>query len=676
MKCLVLVLCLTTVSSYSQKAPFLPDSIITALVEELSGEEAKRNLEYISTLHRQRGSRAFKSAVTFITNKLGEYGLEEIEAFTIPADGKSMYGTQKSRLAWDAESAELWELRKSGTGFMPSVKLADYQSMPIVLAEDSESGEVTAELIDVGAGSSDSDYRGKAITGKLILTSSSPGAVIEMAVGKYGAAGILSYAQNQRTAWWKEDTNIIRWGHLDGFAKTKGFAFMLSLKQGTNLAERLQQGEQIMLKATVNAGQRPGNYDFVTAVIKGSDGTLKDQEIAFTCHLDHQRPGANDNASGSVTILEIARALEKLIAEKKIPRPKRTIRFIWSPEIEGTSAILSQRPRYATIIKAVVHMDMVGGGQVTKSIFHIAGSQKSLPSFVADIGAAFGDFVNSETDHYASGYSHNFPLISKEGGKEPLQATIGEFHLGSDHEIYGEASYGIPFIYLHDWPDRYIHTNFDVPANIDPTKLLRAAFIGAASAYTLSTLNPSNAAPLISVMEEQALERTANTRKNTASLSTIDAGNVWIHHFRFERDVFESAKSFVAFSTADQQLYKSFLAGLEQAMGMKTFAAATLKEGVIYQRNPGIKGPMSVFGYNYLADHLGAEKADALQLGNYMDKGEYYTYEALNFVDGKKTVSEIRDALSAEFGSVPFEMVDEYLKALENIGVLKKTEKK
>jgi hypothetical protein len=34
-------------------------------------------------------------------------------------------------------------------------------------------------------------------------------------------------------------------------------------------------------------------------------------------------------------------------------------------------------------------------------------------------------------------------------------------------------------------PQHYIHTNFDTAANIDPTKLKRAAFIGAASGYFL-----------------------------------------------------------------------------------------------------------------------------------------------------------------------------------------------
>jgi len=46
-----------------------------------------------------------------------------------------------------------------------------------------------------------------------------------------------------------------------------------------------------------------------------------------------------------------------------------------------------------------------------------------------------------------------------------------------------DSSFGIPMIYLNDWPDRFIHTNLDGAANIDATKLKRAGFIGAASGY-------------------------------------------------------------------------------------------------------------------------------------------------------------------------------------------------
>jgi hypothetical protein len=49
-----------------------------------------------------------------------------------------------------------------------------------------------------------------------------------------------------------------------------------------------------------------------------------------------------------------------------------------------------------------------------------------------------------------------------------------------------------------------------------------------------------------------------------------------------------------------------------------------------------------------------------------------FVYEALNFVDGERTVSDIRDWLVAELGEVPLEYVAEYLAALESIGVLEK----
>src|SRR5947207_6673626 len=64
--------------------------------------------------------------------------------------------------------------------------------------------------------------------------------------------------------------------------------------------------------------------------------------------------------------------------------------------------------------------------------------------------------------------------------------------MGSDHDVYQDSSFRIPAIYLNDWPDRYIHTNFDSAANIDPTKLKRAAFIGAASGYFLAQLTSND----------------------------------------------------------------------------------------------------------------------------------------------------------------------------------------
>src|SRR5713226_7283904 len=488
-----------------QRPPLLPEKDVAALANELSGETAKRNLEGIARFHRQRGSQGFHSAAELVVERLRAYGLSDVAILQFPADGKIFYGTQRSRPAWDAEVGDLTELNfggpvpcekemleKAKPGFLVDCinlsvrRLASYEAEPIVLAEDSESADVTADLLDVGEGTKESDYAGKDVKGKIVLVSAQPGAVQDLAVGKLEAVGIVSYAQNQKTAWWAEDENLIRWGHLETFSANKTFAFMVSLKTARALRQRLAHGERIRLHAVVKAGQHSGNYEVVTATIPGADSKFKDEEIAFSCHLDHQRPGANDNASGCVTILEVARTLQKLIANGTLARPARTLRFIWPPEIEGTMALLNGKPEFAQRIKAVVHMDMVGGGPATKAVFHVTRGPMSLPSFVHDVAWAFAEFVNEQSYKFAATGRAEYPFVAPEGGKEPLQAQFSAYTMGSDHDVYQDSSFGIPAIYLNDWPDRYIHTNFDTAANIDPTKLKRAAFIGAASGYFLA----------------------------------------------------------------------------------------------------------------------------------------------------------------------------------------------
>ncbi|RMD97390.1 MAG: M28 family peptidase, partial [Calditrichaeota bacterium] len=356
-------------------------------------------------------------------------------------------------------------------------------------------------------------------------------------------------------------------------------------------------------------------------------------------------------------------------------RPARTLRFIWPPEIEGTLALLSVRPELATKIKAVIHMDMVGGGPNTKAIFHITRGPTSLPSIIHDVAASFGRLVNRESDAFASGQTATFPLISPEGGKEALQAEFADFEMGSDHQVYNEGSFRIPAIYMNDWPDRYIHTNFDTPANIDPTKLKRAAFIGAASGYVLANLASRDAPALWRIFRSQCLRRTATMLRRRADLPAAEAQNLTRFHLWYERQTFRSMTRFFKIPQGLESQAEAFFSKLENLVGPVTPAAAATGNGaLVYHRNPNIKGPLQVFGYDYLVDHYGPQ-ARAIGLLKYQGDrgaGSEYAYEVLNFVDGQRTVQEIRDAVSAEYGPIPLNLVLEYLGALERIGVIKK----
>ncbi|HEX2643793.1 MAG TPA: M28 family peptidase, partial [Thermoanaerobaculia bacterium] len=503
--------------------PLLPEATVRALAAEVSGTAAKRTAQDLTLFHRQRGSRGFRAAADRIRDRAREYGLQT-EVISLPADGKVFYGTQRSRPAWDADFAELWEQEEKDGQWTDARRIASLEARPVVLAQDSAGGEVSAELVDVGAGTAESDYlsekSGKDVRGRLVLTSSQPSAVLPLAVKRFGAAGIVSYAPNQVTGWWREDETLVRWGHMGTFPAPETFGFMVSLQQARAWQERLRGGKPVHLRASVRAGQHPGSYDIVTAVLPGTDPALGQEEIVLSCHLDHQRPGANDNASGCSAILEAARTLAKLVREGRIPAPKRTIRWIWPPEIEGTISILNARPEIAARAKAVIHMDMVGGdAEITKAVFHVTRTPRSLPTVVNDVAMEFGRFVNTQSDSYAAGNAAAFyPLVDPEGSKQPLQAAFVDFTEGSDHEVWTEGSWRVPAIYLNDWPDRYIHTHKDEIGNLDATKLLRAAFLGAANAYYLANLDAAQVPALWEVVRRHGLERAAGTLERAAQL--------------------------------------------------------------------------------------------------------------------------------------------------------------
>jgi hypothetical protein len=295
----------------------------------------------------------------------------------------------------------------------------------------------------------------------------------------------------------------------------------------------------------------------------------------------------------------------------------------------------------------------------------------SLSSFVYDVAEAFADFVNRQTEKFAATGAAEYPLVAPEGGKEPLRAEFAPYSMGSDHDVYQDSSFRIPAIYMNDWPDRYIHTNFDSSANIDPTKLKRAAFIGAASGYFLAQLTSKNSTPYESKALTFATLYLANALLRKDDPADEDGINVVRMSVQYILDNQRSLDSFLgrAIVVAPPGSW------LPQSWG-SSFPPAKPAQGdglLVFKRNSEPKGPLAVFGYDYFTEHAKAAGIPTPKLLNYQGLwggGEEYAYETLNFADGKRNAQQIRDAVSAEYGPVPLEMVEEYLRALEKIGVV------
>ena len=691
------------VEAHYTKTPLLSDSEIKALANEISGLIAKDSVAELARYHRVQASSGFSLAAEFIASKARQYGLEQVTIEHFPADGEKTYYTLKSTPGWEAERAQIWETEPT------RVKIADWDEMRVALADYSQTADVTAPLVDVGQGTSAADYDRKEVRGKIVLAGGGVAAVHKLACDEFGAAGILSYQQNQPTGWSGDFADNVRWGHLSPYNPSNKFAFMISLRRARQYRERLARGEHIVLRAIVKAEIRPSNYDVVTAVIPG--GEAADEEIVFSCHLCHQKPGANDNASGAAAILEAARVLSSLIRRGEIERPRRTIRFIWPPEINGTLAYFAERPEVVRRMKAAVHCDMVGGNYaITKSVLHVTHTPASLPSAVNAVADIFAEYAIAGTLKAASGAGADDALISPEGSKDSLVADITPFEMGSDHDVYQEGSFRIPTIYLRDWPDVFIHTNNDVPSNIDPTKLKRSTFIAAAAGYFLARAGVQECSRLADDIFARALARVPRDRARARGLEdrgvdgADDSRNIIAQSL--DRDISILA-SVMAFAPQDKALESKIEGLAEQLSGTWLLLTGQLSEQrkgnrvifTIEQKDQGkdqksknskeasrprtvavdakrvparsVKGPMNVYYYDYVAEHVSPDDLKMIESISNRPDAAIIEYEILNLVDGKRNVQAIRDYLSAAYGQMSVDEVATYLRLLEKAGVVR-----
>jgi hypothetical protein len=268
-------------------------------------------------------------------------------------------------------------------------------------------------------------------------------------------------------------------------------------------------------------------------------------------------------------------------------------------------------------------------------------------------------------------------MVSAEGGKEPLRAEYSAYTMGSDHDVYQDLSFGIPAIYLNDWPDRFIHTNLDSAVNIDATKLKRAGFIGAASGYFLAGMGDKDLQAVIDLLRMRTLLTAKEIHQKSAQISTpCDGGEIARFEGNQTRPLAESLTR-LAPDTNGMRWPAIGIIGKNIANNTEGICGRTIllaRGNPVFRRKLEPRGPMAVFGYDYFevewARRGHTTKPKLLEYEGLWGGGEEYAYEVLNFADGKRNAYEIRDAVSAEYGPVEFELVVEYLKALEEIAVV------
>ncbi len=663
-----------------------------AIIDAASGDRALRHIYQLALYHRWFVSDGYLDAAGYVRAQAEAVGLREARIERFPSDGKIYYSTDKSLPKWTVKSASLELVSPS------SKHLVSWAENPIVLASNSRSADVEAELVDVGEGVQASDYQGKDVRGKLVLASSPQEkgrieTVHRLAVLERGAAGVISY----RSYHLDDFPDLITWDHiwtLELNGKPSTFGFCVSKRMGRELQRLLQSGRKVILRAKVDAELSAGDYGIVTGQITGTGQA--DQEVWFVAHLDHSQPSANDNASGSAAILETARVLQSLFDSGALPRPRRTLRFLWVPEIHGSYAYISRHLEQSRRAVAVINMDMVGENQeLCGSVFRVTRTVDSTPSFLNDMLQWNLEFMGAHDLQPGTELTDPLAVVSPMGTMAEWKAVVIPYSAGSDHDVFMGGVLNVPATMLGSWPDNFYHSSGDTPDKSDPTQLKRAVVYGTMLGASIAGMDGESAQRLLERMQansalrlEEAVYQARQSLKS-AELSGSDlreALNSLRWNVRREQRAFASVASLLKIDavatkrveglmselerrqTAMEENVRGFYRDLCAQRGVQVQPVAPLNaeeqqaQKVIPARNPDFPGPISMEYLNAKLQAKGQKFQDPFH--------GIERYEIDAFIDGKISVLDIRDAVSAECGPVRIADVLSYVRALAEAGLV------
>jgi hypothetical protein len=340
----------------------------------------------------------------------------------------------------------------------------------------SGSGNIRTEVVFCGYGIDEefySDYRDTDVNGKIVLIfkpnpswyidnnswgSGYPRAKSNTAV-RNGAAGLIMVSLPNSNNPQKVVASVLHGGgnhqadlpqiHIEIEAanellKNSGYilnelqAIIDSTKEPFSISTKSEV--ELVVNAEYNENAETMN---IWGLLEGTDPELKNEFIIVGAHLDHVGkqgdalfPGANDNASGSAAVLEIARAMMKYHRE-----PKRSVIFaLFTSEEQGLYGALHMAdnlPVPVESITAMLNLDCIAYGDSIR-----IGNGYSAPQLwdmVKRIDAGNDKYMVNDT--------------WRGGG-----ADAGPFH-----------DKGIPALYFVSTNSyEHIHTIYDTPESLNP----------------------------------------------------------------------------------------------------------------------------------------------------------------------------------------------------------------
>jgi aminopeptidase-like protein len=687
---ILIFILLTPIQVQSAESLLVDKKAAPYIIGELSGERAMDYIHKISRFHRIRGGgpgSGYNQAVDFVVTELKQMGIKGIKVDRFPSNGFISYLGWRSPVGWRVKWAKLWLIKPKWE------LLADFSHQAVSLMPYSNRASDQAEVVYVGEGKSDQDYEGVEVKGKIVFAIGGNGAVVhKKAVLERKALGVVVGPSHREDR--LQYADLVEMSRLSPSGKERQntrWGFSLSRRQTRELLKLVRGNQTLVMKAEVEAELFDGEMPVISATLPGKE--FLSQEIILMGHLDHYKPGANDNASGSAGLLEIIRTLKTLIKEEKLQPPKRTLRFLWLPELHGAMAYVSKYKNIGQGALAGINLDMIGENyEKCRSLLYTTSPPFSGPGFV---GVLMEDALS---------WVDQLGLHSQRGSLGEMNFRIYDYFGGSDHHVFCDSSIGVPSIMVGH-SDVFHHSSYDTPDKCDPTELKRVMAavtmaswvmanaddlwvksiaasvhqkwlnrLHARTTVSLEMMNKEFEKPDISKVSSYLLRKILDYSKVIARVEKKALKQVKklssrkeVHDFIDE--LFRLTGGHLGLDNDNLTNYFQVLCNKNQIALSKPALTALEQQAKAMIPKRMQRGPLP---HRFLQEKLGEDYSwyqknqDKIggMLGNKL-------YEVLNLCDGSHHALYIRDLISVEFSETDVQFVIHLLKDLKKLGIVK-----
>jgi hypothetical protein len=697
---LLLAAVLLLPSARAQTSPFLSDEVYRHLVNEVSGDIAYDHLRTLTQFHVPNGgARDFLAQARWIEARAREFGLSDVRIVDLPFRGT----------AWTPLAAELWLLEPASAGVVHERKLASFAEVAVSLADYSRNAGVEAELVDVGLGTAESDYVGRDVAGKVVLAGGPPADVEKLAVFQHGALGVVSYYTSRVDP--AEFPDQIGWGRVNAKAEKDGpeprWAFMLSYRTGMELRRRLAgdraadplsdrpeatRPQSLRVRATVQSEFHPeARQQLVEGWIRGRN---RGPHVLLTSHVQEEKTSANDDRSGVANMLEIARALSRLLREGKLPQPERDIRFWWVNEFAAPYEYFAVHPEERAAVLVNINQDMVGAHLTAgpySRVQHVTRTPWSRATFFNDVVESVVMALYHGNNAYLAarqtaepprGTLYTRPIFSRLGTRDRYALELVPYFGNTDHHVFNDAWIGAAHggVTFTNWPDEYIHSSDDDLWQIDRTNLQRNAVAVAALALFMADAGPRQVPAVTAMLVPGALGRIQRDLRAATAARLQRRANAWDSENMLEQAVQREVAAVESLRT---------IAGHDAAALEHIAAARKSVEAARESARPSLAAAARVPSPPYptpVAAGTAPQRIDSVD--EYLTKRtalkavpglhNLMRFEAFNFADGKRSVWDIYSALRAQslaagewyYGHVTPQMVEQLFQNAAQVGLV------